>query len=148
MNLRDLRGAAQCRAISGDGIRQFALALAAAPKPVMRFSEIRIDLDRSTKGRLCLAFKPARCRDIAASEPIGCNPGPQRGRSFCRLRGRVEPILLTQRHRKHVPGIRRTGVSSEHFPVNLLRLCHRASLVEPYRLSKDSADFRTQHYPV
>jgi hypothetical protein len=146
MNLRDLRRAAQRGAIGGNGIRQFALALAAATKPVMRFSEIRLDLDGPTKARLRLAFKPARCRDIAASEPIGRDPGPQRDRSLCRLLGRVEAILLTQGDRKHVPGIRRTGVSSEHFSVNLLCLRHCASLVEPYSLLKDGADFRAQHY--
>ena len=98
------------------------------------------------EARLRLVFKPARRRDISVSEPIGCDLGPQRGRSLCRLCRRVEPILLTQRHRKHVPGIRRTRVSSEHFAVDLLRLRHCAGLVKPYRLFKNGADFRTQHY--
>jgi hypothetical protein len=58
----------------------------------------------------------------------------------------MEPILLTQSNRKHIPGIRRTRVSSEHFSVDLLSLRHCAGLVKPYRLFKDGADFGTQHY--
>src|SRR5262245_42266351 len=112
----------------------------------MCFSEIWVDLDGSAEARLCLAFEPARCRDITTSEPIGCDVGPQRRRSFCCLRRRVEPILLAQRDRQHVPSIRHTGVSSEHFTINLLRARHCACLVEPYRFFKNGADFSTQHY--
>ena len=114
----------------------------------MRFSETWVDLDGTAEARLCLAFEPARCRDIAASEPIGRDVGPQRRRSFCRLRRRVEPILLAQRDRQHVPSIRRTGIGGEHFAVDFLGARQCACLVEPYRLFKNGANFSTQHIPA
>src|SRR5262249_39588419 len=131
--------------IGSDGICWSSLALVTATKPVMRFSEIRLDFDRLTKARLRLAFEPARRRDITTSEPIRRGVGPQRRRSFCCLRHRFEPILLAQRDRQHVPSIRRISVSSEHFAINLLRARHCTSPVQPYRLFKDGADVRTQH---